>query len=94
MTPQDIKDLRSAIHKFGGNKPLNTLLKETLEAWHECPKCQGTGVFVFKEQDYMSHPESPSYGRVYETIRDCDLCDGVGRTERQMKPKMVQQGWE
>lgn len=94
MTPKDIKDLRVAINRFGGNQPLGQLLKQTLEDWHECPKCQGKGKVTVMEYDYMSHPESRTYGKVYETTKECDLCEGIGKTERQLKPKMVQQGWE
>lgn len=60
-----------------------------------CPKCKGRG---YIKVEYNSYPPGfPDSGFVYEAgYKDieCDLCKAFGYTEKKMKPKMVQDGWE
>jgi DNA topoisomerase-1 len=61
----------------------------------KCPKCDGRGYIKCKYNGYPSG--LPDSGWVYEeAFKDvkCDVCNGVGYTEKPMKPKMVQDGWE
>lgn len=94
MKPQEIKDLQKAISRFGGKVPLQLLLDENLAKMHTCPLCKGKGIEEKIEYDYMSHRNSPSYGTERRATVQCSLCEGIGKTEREYKPKMVQQGWE
>lgn len=48
-----------------------------------CPKCKGEG---------MIHSYSCD-GRDDRHYK-CDLCGGAGYTDREYKPRMVQNGWE
>lgn len=62
---------------------------------YECPNCKGKGYTVEK---YNAYPSGlPDSGWVYKAgYRNipCDLCHSIGYTEKQYKPKMVQEGWE
>lgn len=61
----------------------------------KCAKCHGKGTVSVK---YNAYPTGlPDSGWVddwqYKDVQ-CDLCKGVGWTEKEYKPKMVQEGWE
>ena len=78
----------------------NITLKELVERVqgtriHKCPQCEGRGFIV---EYYNAYPSGlPDSGWVYEEGRRelcCNLCKGHGYTEKEYKPKLVQQGWE
>ena len=94
MTPQDIKDLRQIINRFGGRVPLGQVLKQELDTWFLCPACKGNGEITETQVDYMALPGSYSYGKEFERRKECNVCSGVGKTPKELKPKMVQAGWE
>lgn len=60
-----------------------------------CPKCSGKGWISVK---YNGYPRGlPDSGWVYEEKWkdvECDLCKGIGWTDHEYKPRMVQDGWE
>ena len=58
---------------------------------HRCPKCHGTGTTIKR----INRAQYWECCASYEDINiPCDLCNGEGYTEKEYKPKMVQDGWE
>lgn len=92
-TPCIIKKL---IDRHGYNAKLIDVFDNVIGARRFlCPKCNGRG---YVKVEYNSYPPGfPDSGFVYEAAYkdvECDLCKAFGYTEKQMKPKMVQDGWE
>lgn len=91
-----IIDIINLSNKYGGNTTLSQLIKIIQgNRIYKCPKCNGEG---YIEEEYNGYPEGlPDSGCVYKPAFrkiSCDLCDGFGFTEKQYKPRMVQDGWE
>ena len=62
---------------------------------YECPKCEGRGFITVKEDVYCNNITVDNFiCRIEYKDIECDLCKGKGFTDKPMKPKMVQQGWE
>ena len=60
-----------------------------------CPKCKGRGYVSKRYNAYPSGlPDSGWVDDWKKTDVECDLCKGHGWTEKEWKPKMVQDGWE
>ena len=99
----DIEQIEKLISKFGGNITLNEVLEYVkshspyIHLPYKCPKCNGQGYLV---REYNGYPSGlPDSGSVYEPAFDyriCDLCEGMGYTNREMKPKFETKiiGWE
>jgi len=91
-----IREIKELISSYGGEKTLNELLEAELSKTpYLCPKCNGEG---YNKVGYNAYPKGlPDSGFVenwkYKNV-ECDLCKGKGYTEREYKPKMVQEGWE
>jgi DNA-directed RNA polymerase subunit RPC12/RpoP len=69
-------------------------LKLTQAKGYKCPKCKGRGFITIQENAYYSNIAVDfGYRTEYKDI-ECDLCAGSGFTDKPMKPKMVQDGWE
>ena len=88
--------ISNLITKYGPNTTLGDILKhKSYDKMYVCPKCSGRGYVLIK---YNSYPKNlPDSGFVYEpALKDekCDVCNGVGYTEKPMRPRMVQDGWE
>ena len=77
---------------YGGKTTLDDLVKRIQgNKIHRCPKCYGKGI-VIKMINRAHYWECCDW---YEEIKvTCDLCNGEGYTEKEYKPKMVQDGWE
>lgn len=67
------------VGRFGDKKPSDLGFKEA----YTCPKCGGSGIL----HQYTSDGRG-------EYDYKCEICGGIGYTERQLKPKMEQVGWE
>ena len=53
---------------------------------YTCPKCKGKGkVWI---------PDEFGDGRTGNYFTECDICNGYGRTEKEMKPKYQVIGYE
>ena len=99
----DIEQIEGLVKKFGENITLGEVLNfvKTHSPYahlpYRCPKCNGKGYLV---REYNGYPSGlPDSGSVYEPAFDyskCDLCDGMGYTEKERKPKFETKiiGWE
>lgn len=77
---------------YGEKTTLDDLVKRIQgNKIHRCPKCYGKGIFI-KMINRAQYWECRD--RYEETKVTCDLCNGEGYTEKEYKPKMVQDGWE
>lgn len=77
---------------YGGETTLDDLVKLMQgNKIHRCPKCGGSGTII-KRVNRAQYWECRD--RYEETKVTCDLCNGEGYTEKEYKPKMVQDGWE
>lgn len=91
----EIYNLERLASRYGDRKISDIITELKGKNIHKCPKCKGRGYVTEKYNGYPSG--LPDSGWVYEAAyRDikCDLCNGVGWTEHEYKPKMVQNGWE
>lgn len=91
-----IHEIISLCNQYGENTTLkDVLLSVQGDNKYLCPKCNGMGTITI---EYNGYPSGlPDSGFVYEAAyrkEECDLCKGQGYTNRQMKPHMVQDGWE
>ncbi|WP_291567068.1 MULTISPECIES: hypothetical protein [unclassified Clostridium] len=91
-----IKDIKNLIKQYEGETTLNDLLKKIQKnKIHKCPKCKGEGENIVK---YNAYPKGLPDSRWVEDWKyknvECDLCNGEGYTEKEYKPRMIQQGWE
>lgn len=91
-----IHEVKTLISTYGEDATLSDVLKIVQgNKIHRCPKCKGAGKVSIR---YNAYPSGlPDSGWVqdwkYKDI-DCDLCGGEGYTEREYRPRMVQDGWE
>ena len=92
----DLAIIEKYAEKYGEDvtfKDLLALMKGPRQ--FRCPKCNGRG-YVAKQ--YNAYPPGlPDSGWVDDwklTDVECDLCGGQGWTDREWKPRMVQDGWE
>lgn len=77
---------------YGGKRTLDDLVKLIQgNKIYECPKFGGRGVFT-KRVNFAQYWECCENYKEVEI--HCDLCNGEGYTEKEYKPKMVQDGWE
>lgn len=76
------------MEKYGCNITLGELfLHLTKDRSNRCPNCGGRGFVTIRTLDIYG-----SEGCVKDI--KCDLCKGTGFTNKKMKPRMVQDGWE
>lgn len=55
----------------------------------ECPKCEGKGYTTKMVNTYPSGlPDSGWVQDLQPVDKDCDICNGIGYTRKQMKPKI------
>ena len=88
--------INKLIGEYGSDAKLIDIFNDVIGTRRfRCPKCNGRG---YIKVEYNSYPPGfPDSGFVYEAAYkdvECDLCKAFGYTEKQMKPKMVQDGWE
>lgn len=77
---------------YGGNMTLDDLAIQIQgNKIHKCPKCGGSGNTI-KRINRAQYWECCDRYEEVETA--CDLCNGEGYTEKEYKPRMVQDGWE
>lgn len=91
-----IHEIISLCNQYGENTTLkDVLLSVQGDNKYLCPKCNGMGTLTI---EYNGYPSGlPDSGFVYEPAyreEECDLCKGEGYTDKLMKPRMVQDGWE
>lgn len=90
----EIYNLEQLIGQYGDRKISDIVAELKGEKIHTCPKCKGRGYIT---EEYNGYPSGlPDSGWVYEpAYRDikCNLCNGIGYTEHEYKPKMEQTGW-
>lgn len=79
MTIEDRKLATMYFDRFGDKKPSELDFKRV----YICPSCNGKGKMHQRTEDGRGE---------YNYI--CPTCRGVGYTEKELKPKMVQMGWE
>lgn len=85
ITLEEIKRRRiysMYLEEFGDRKPSELGVKELKEVYR-CPQCIGTGSL----HQYTSDGKN-------EYDYTCNVCSGLGYTERKLRPKMDQSGWE
>ena len=76
------------IARYGSDITLGELfLHLTQDRGYRCPKCGGKGFVTIEAVDFYGYD-------IEYRDKECDLCKGTGFTDKQMKPKMVQDGWE
>lgn len=85
--------IENLISRYGENTTLKEVLSDVKmrspyrHLPYKCPKCNGQGYLV---REYNGYPTGlPDSGWVYEPAYDyttCDLCKGMGYTEKEMKP--------
>ena len=76
---------------YGCDTTLGELfLKLTKGKGYRCAKCEGKGYVLVK---YNAHYPHSGYESDYRD-KECNLCNGTGFTDKPMKPRMVQIGWE
>ena len=66
-------------------------LKLTQGKGYKCPKCNGKGFVTITYND--AYFPNILYDSAHKDI-ECDLCKGTGFTEKPMRSKMIQGGWE
>lgn len=92
----DLAIIERYAEKYGENatvKELLAMMKGTRQ--FRCPKCKGRGYVSKRYNAYPSGlPDSGWVDDWKKTDVECDLCNGYGWTEKEWKPKMVQDGWE
>lgn len=84
-----IYKLESLSCEYGDDITLGELIKRKKgNNIHKCPKCEGHG--------YVTRCIPGDWGYTGDRYVDekCDLCKGIGYTEHEYKPRMVQDGWE
>lgn len=92
MRVMKIKDVIELSERYGNNTTLAELARKIQgKKIHKCPKCGGSGT-ITKEVNVAEYWECCER-LVYRTF-ECDLCKGEGYTEKEYKPRMVQDGWE
>lgn len=89
----DIKYVEDLISEFGSKTTLEEVLIQLIENSpyvhlpYKCPKCHGNGYLV---REYNGYPSGlPDSGWVYKPAYDytvCDVCKGMGWTEKELKP--------
>jgi len=85
----DIHTLKDYFKKYG-NIDLETLIEKVQgDKKYMCPECQGTGLVVDTADVYK---DGDKYWKLINNA--CELCKGEGYTDKEKKPKMVQEGWE
>lgn len=82
---EDIASIEYLQRKYGNEIHCDVLLQRLIGNRHRCPSCNGRG--KVKESSWIAY---------HEEFHDktCPLCDGAGWTEKEYKPRMVQNGWE
>jgi hypothetical protein len=93
-----VRDIMDLIETYGKKCTLQDILKDVQAGgmlYYKCPKCYGEGALRVK---YNAYPSGlPDSGWVedwqYKSV-ECDLCKGEGYTDKEYRPKMVQDGWE
>ena len=91
-----INVVKNLVDKYGADVTLGQLLvKIQGKKIYECPKCRGKGYVTVEYNGYPTGlPDSGFvYSAAYKDV-ECDLCNGEGYTDHEMKPKMIQDGWE
>lgn len=77
---------------YGGKTTLDELVSQIQEdKIHRCPKCGGSGTVTERVNRALYWECCDRYEEIEVP---CDLCNGEGYTEKEYKPKMVQDGWE
>ena len=89
----DESQIQNLISRYGENTTLKEVLNDVKMRSpytylpYKCPKCHGQGYLV---TEYNGYPTGlPDSGFVYEPAYDyktCDLCKGMGYTEKEYKP--------
>ncbi|PGY46863.1 hypothetical protein [Bacillus thuringiensis] len=84
-----IQELRRLVSKYGESIRLGDVLKRVKGDYiYECPKCKGEGFMVTYYDAYP--PGLPDSGWVTDMKpkhHNCDLCNGKGYTDKELKPK-------
>lgn len=91
-----VYEILKLIDTYSSNATLKEILSRVQgERVHKCPKCQGRGYLTERYNAYPSGLPDSDWGQDWRSRNiDCDLCEGEGYTEREYKPKMIQDGWE
>ena len=91
-----VHEIDALISRFGSGTTLREIRQYVMgNRIHKCPKCHGNG---YVEVEYNAYPSGlPDSGFAVDMRikhEPCELCDAHGYTEKELKPKMVQHGWE
>lgn len=84
-----IKELEILADLYGENITLSEAIKRKKgKNIYKCPQCDGEGHTI------RCIPGEYGYTADRYVEEECNLCHGIGYTEHEYKPKMVQDGWE
>lgn len=75
------KDLIQLQKDYGDLKISEIIAKQNRDFL--CPKCNGSGI----ERKLIKHGDYGYTDDVYQNV-DCDICDGHGYTQKQLKAKI------
>lgn len=90
MKINEINEIKELCHKYGSSITLGDLLSRVQgNKIHECPKCEGKG---YVTRCIQGSCDGWTPDRYIDEM--CDLCKGIGYTEHEYKPRMIQNGWE
>ncbi|WP_310876927.1 hypothetical protein [Priestia megaterium] len=78
-----IRDLEKLMDQYGDSTLGDIIASKKGNRIHECPKCKGEG-----ENRVCVVPGEYGYRDPIYSTKDCDVCNGVGYTERLLKPKI------
>lgn len=89
-------EVKMMIRDYSANATLKEIF-EDFERPFQCPQCNGTG--FYHKKIVVPYPSGfPDSGWVPDSIEykrtECNLCYGHGWSNKEYKPKMVQDGWE
>lgn len=79
----------SDLTKYDKNMTIGDLINQILEEYpYICPKCKGRGQVYKEDENYDVG------GYHFQGYIECDICQGYGRTKKEMKPKYKLIGYE
>ena len=83
-----IRELEEIMSAYGDISIGEIIKKKKGNNKYKCPKCEGNGFTTKLVDMYPSGlPDSGWATDMKPVYSDCDLCNGIGYTSRQLKPK-------
>lgn len=81
-----IEELEQLLNKYGDITLSELITKTKGKNTYKCPKCQGKGDITEIYNAYPSNlPDSGWVDDFRERKKECDVCNGVGYTSKELK---------